>query len=122
MPGLHCCTAGGQICRRASASHAASTSTTTACRVVPRQRKAAAAVQLIRETTDMLIKQCKEMVDAEEQVRACGMPEKWMPAQASWVRPRGAGGGWARSGSHEVGLAGGIGCPACYQVGAASCC
>lgn len=34
---------------------------------VPRQQKAAAAVKLIRETTEMLIAKCKEMVDAEEQ-------------------------------------------------------
>nr|AGT63110.1 plastid carotenoid epsilon-ring hydroxylase [Haematococcus lacustris] len=36
------------------------------CAIVPRQRKAAAAVQLIRDTTTALIKQCKAMVDEEE--------------------------------------------------------
>lgn len=34
--------------------------------LLPRQRKALAAVELIRETTNMLIKQCKAMVDEEE--------------------------------------------------------
>ena len=34
-----------------------------------RQRKAAAAVALIRETTERLIAKCKDMVDDEEQVR-----------------------------------------------------
>jgi hypothetical protein len=37
--------------------------------LVPRQRKAQEAVQLIRATTERLIAQCKQMVDAEEQVR-----------------------------------------------------
>ena len=36
--------------------------------LVPRQRKALEAVELIRATTERLIAQCKEMVDAEEQV------------------------------------------------------
>ncbi|CAL8471950.1 g11492 [Coccomyxa elongata] len=35
--------------------------------LVPRQRKALEAVELIRATTERLIAQCKEMVDAEEQ-------------------------------------------------------
>lgn len=35
---------------------------------IPRQRKAAEAVALIRETTTGLIEKCKAMVDAEEQV------------------------------------------------------
>ena len=34
-----------------------------------RQRKAAAAVALIRETTERLIAKCKDMVDDEEQAR-----------------------------------------------------
>jgi hypothetical protein len=34
--------------------------------LIPRQRKALAAVELIRQTTNDLIKQCKEMVDEEE--------------------------------------------------------
>jgi len=38
--------------------------------VSPRQQKAQDAVQVIRDTTDMLIKQCKEMVDAEEMAAA----------------------------------------------------
>jgi len=36
-----------------------------------RQRKAAAAVALIRDTTERLIAQCREMVDDEEQACAC---------------------------------------------------
>eukprot|EP00878_Enallax_costatus_P024806 GHUV01026495.1.p1 GENE.GHUV01026495.1~~GHUV01026495.1.p1 ORF type:complete len:533 (+),score=153.01 GHUV01026495.1:330-1928(+) len=38
--------------------------------LIPRQRKALAAVELIRDTTNMLIKKCKEMVDEEEMVAA----------------------------------------------------
>lgn len=37
------------------------------CQLVPRQRKVAEAVQLIRDTTTDLINKCKAMVDAEEQ-------------------------------------------------------
>ncbi len=37
-------------------------------RLVPRQQKAQAAVDLIRATTTDLINQCKAMVDAEEEV------------------------------------------------------
>ena len=37
--------------------------------LIPRQRKAQAAVALIRQTTEELIAKCKAMVDAEEQVR-----------------------------------------------------
>lgn len=37
--------------------------------LIPRQRKAAEAVELIRETTEQLIAKCRAMVDAEEQVR-----------------------------------------------------
>ena len=37
--------------------------------LIPRQRKAAEAVDLIRETTEQLIAKCRAMVDAEEQVR-----------------------------------------------------
>ena len=37
--------------------------------LIPRQRKALQAVSLIRQTTEELIAKCKEMVDAEEQVR-----------------------------------------------------
>ena len=36
------------------------------CQIVPRQRKAMAAVELIRKTTNDLIRQCKAMVDEEE--------------------------------------------------------
>ena len=36
--------------------------------LIPRQRKATEAVQLIRATTEQLIAKCREMVDAEEQV------------------------------------------------------
>ena len=35
---------------------------------IPRQQKAQAAVQLIRQTTTDLINKCKAMVDAEEEV------------------------------------------------------
>ena len=37
--------------------------------LIPRQRKAQAAVALIQQTTEELIAKCKAMVDAEEQVR-----------------------------------------------------
>ena len=43
--------------------------------VVPRQRKAVAAVRKIRETTEMLIARCKQMVDDEEQAAAAGDEE-----------------------------------------------
>ncbi len=36
------------------------------CYLVPRQQKALAAVELIRQTTSDLIRKCKEMVDEEE--------------------------------------------------------
>lgn len=36
--------------------------------IIPRQKKAQAAVKLIRDTTTDLINKCKAMVDAEEQV------------------------------------------------------
>lgn len=39
-----------------------------------RQRKAAAAVALIRETTERLIAKCKDMVDDEEQARVLSNP------------------------------------------------
>jgi len=38
--------------------------------LIPRQRKALAAVELIRTTTNDLIKKCKEMVDDEEMAAA----------------------------------------------------
>jgi hypothetical protein len=38
--------------------------------LIPRQRKALAAVDLIRQTTNDLIKKCKEMVDDEEMAAA----------------------------------------------------
>jgi carotenoid epsilon hydroxylase len=43
--------------------------------VIPRQRKAMAAVAEIRATTEMLIKRCKEMVDEEEKTVATGADE-----------------------------------------------
>jgi HEAT repeat protein len=46
-----------------------------------RQRKAAAAVALIRDTTERLIAQCREMVDDEEQARR----------RQSWLVRRAAG-------------------------------
>ena len=36
------------------------------CAIIPRQRKALEAVELIRDTTTSLIKKCKAMVDEEE--------------------------------------------------------
>lgn len=38
--------------------------------IVPRQRKAMEAVEIIRRTTSDLIKKCKEMVDEEEMAAA----------------------------------------------------
>lgn len=38
--------------------------------LIPRQRKALAAVELIRQTTNDLIRKCKEMVDEEEMAAA----------------------------------------------------
>lgn len=43
--------------------------------LIPRQRKALAAVELIRDTTNALIKQCKEMVDEEEMAAAAAASE-----------------------------------------------
>jgi carotene epsilon-monooxygenase len=40
------------------------------CQIVPRQKKALAAVDLIRRTTTDLIRKCKEMVDEEEMAAA----------------------------------------------------
>lgn len=37
--------------------------------ILPRQKKALEAVDLIRQTTEELVAKCKAMVDAEEQVR-----------------------------------------------------
>ncbi|KAG0556194.1 hypothetical protein KC19_11G033700 [Ceratodon purpureus] len=37
------------------------------CKIVPRQQKAAKAVQIIRETVEKLVAQCKEMVEAEKE-------------------------------------------------------
>jgi len=45
---------------------------------VPRQRKAAAAVELIRTTTNDLIRQCKEMVDEEEMAAASAAGEEYL--------------------------------------------
>lgn len=39
------------------------------CHVIPRQRKAAAAVDLIRRTTEQLVARCKEMVEAGARLR-----------------------------------------------------
>ncbi|GBF92856.1 cytochrome P450 chloroplastic [Raphidocelis subcapitata] len=44
--------------------------------LIPRQRKALAAVELIRDTTNRLIKQCKEMVDEEEMAAAAAAREE----------------------------------------------
>lgn len=37
------------------------------CKIVPRQQKAAKAVQIIRETVERLVAQCKEIVEAEKE-------------------------------------------------------
>lgn len=37
------------------------------CKIVPRQRKAAKAVQIIRDTVEKLVTQCKEIVEAEKE-------------------------------------------------------
>lgn len=37
------------------------------CKIVPRQQKAAKAVQIIRDTVEKLVAQCKEMVEAEKE-------------------------------------------------------
>eukprot|EP00887_Chlorella_sp_A99_P003484 scaffold7.g3484.t1 len=54
--------------------------------VVPRQRKAAAAVELIRRTTEELIRQCKDMVDAEEQAAFQGQEDYMNKADPSILR------------------------------------
>jgi carotene epsilon-monooxygenase len=51
-------------------ARAAATQVPLLCHLVPRQRKAMAAVELIRATTNDLIRQCKEMVDEEEMAAA----------------------------------------------------
>ena len=48
------------------------------CQIVPRQQKALAAVELIRKTTQDLIKKCKEMVDEEEMAAAAAAGEDYM--------------------------------------------
>jgi carotene epsilon-monooxygenase len=58
------------------------------CQLVPRQRKALAAVELIRDTTNKLIKQCKEMVDEEEMAAASAAAE-----EGGWMRHTWSGGG-----------------------------
>jgi hypothetical protein len=57
--------------------------------LIPRQRKALAAVELIRTTTNDLIKQCKEMVDEEEMAA--------MAAASAAGEDYLNKGGWARS-------------------------
>ncbi len=47
--------------------------------LIPRQRKAAEAVGLIRQTTEQLIAQCRAMVDAEEQVPLLFQQPPWEP-------------------------------------------
>jgi carotene epsilon-monooxygenase len=47
------------------------------CQFVPRQRKALAAVEEIRATTEMLIARCKEMVN-EEETRAAASSEEYI--------------------------------------------
>lgn len=37
------------------------------CKIVPRQQKAAKAVEIIRETVEKLVLQCKQMVEAEKE-------------------------------------------------------
>ncbi|MEW5299434.1 MAG: hypothetical protein WDW36_002452 [Sanguina aurantia] len=60
------------------------------CTLVPRQRKALAAVEIIRDTTTMLIRKCKAMVDEEEMssaARATAAGEEYMnPGDPSVLR------------------------------------
>lgn len=67
--------------------------------LIPRQRKALAAVELIRQTTNDLIKKCKEMVDEEEMAAAAAasaaggeylnkgeQPRRWLESTAiDWL-------------------------------------
>lgn len=53
-----------------SSSHPPPTQFPFLAPLIPRQRKALAAVELIRTTTNDLIKKCKEMVDEEEMAAA----------------------------------------------------
>lgn len=57
--------------------------------LTPRQRKALAAVDLIRDTTSELIKQCKEMVDEEEMRAADAAAESGQEYLNTGVRPVG---------------------------------
>ena len=69
--------------------------------LIPRQRKAAEAVELIRETTEQLIAKCRAMVDAEEQVRpsthggSCLSCTRSSRAGAKLLRP------WSSSGRQQ---------------------
>ncbi|MEW5312950.1 MAG: hypothetical protein WDW38_004547 [Sanguina aurantia] len=60
------------------------------CTLVPRQQKALAAVEIIRDTTTMLIRKCKAMVDEEEMnsaARATAAGEEYMnPGDPSVLR------------------------------------
>ncbi len=76
------------------------------CQLVPRQRKASAAVELIRQTTTDLIRKCKEMVD-EEEMAAASQAEDYMNEADPSVLRWGAG---ARGRCRAVaGLAQGLG-------------
>ena len=71
--------------------------------LIPRQRKAAEAVELIRETTEQLIAKCRAMVDAEEQVRpsthggSCLSCTRSSRAGAKLLRPLSSSGRQKRS-------------------------
>lgn len=56
------------------------------CQLSPRQRKAAAAVQVIRDCTTRLIKQCREMVAEEEMERASTQEDYINDADPSVLR------------------------------------
>lgn len=63
------------------------------CQLVPRQRKASAAVELIRQTTTDLIRKCKEMVDEEEMAAASQAEDYMNEADPSVLRCVFGGGG-----------------------------
>ena len=56
------------------------------CLLSPRQRKAAAAVAIIRETTEALIKQCKAIVEAEQAYAGADDAEYMNEADPSVLR------------------------------------
>lgn len=64
------------------------------CAISPRQQKAAAAVQVIRECTEDLIRKCKDMVDQEEMAKAAENVSRelcpWSPGWPPHLSPAAA--------------------------------